>query len=57
MTHVELADELTDLFDTAITNSFDLDWSSTDGALECVKALMADRKLLAALAAHLGTSA
>ena len=57
MTHVELSDELTDLFDNAITNSYDLDWTSIDGALECAKALLADRKLLAALAAHLGADA
>jgi hypothetical protein len=57
MTHVELSDELTDLFDNAIMNSYDLDWTSIDGALECAKALLADRKLLAALATHLGADA
>jgi hypothetical protein len=51
MTHEELTIELTELFDDAITNSFDIDWTSKDGARECVRALLADSTLLAALAA------
>ena len=51
MTRQEIEEDLLDLFDVAITNSIDLDWSSTDGARACVKALLAEPDLLAALAA------
>lgn len=51
MTHYQLIKELHDLFDVAISDSIDLDWSTTDGARACVKALLAEPDLLAALAA------
>jgi len=50
VTHAELIIELTDLFDNAIMNSYDIDWTSKDGAHQCVKDLLADSELLAALA-------
>ena len=50
MTQIELEENLADLFDVAICDSIDLDWRTTDGARACVKALLADRELLAALA-------
>jgi hypothetical protein len=50
MTHAELIIELTDLFDNAIMNSYDIDWTSKDGAQQCVRDLLADSELLAALA-------
>ena len=50
MTHAELIIELTDLFDNAIMNSYDIDWTSKDAAQQCVRDLLADSELLAALA-------
>lgn len=49
MTRTELEIELTDLFDDAITDSIDIDWLTIDGARACVKALLDDHVLLAAL--------
>ena len=50
MTHYQLIKELHDLFDVAISDSIDLDWSTADGAAACVKALFDAPDLLAALA-------
>ena len=49
MTRTQIEEDLLDLFDVAICNSIDLDWSSTDGARACVKALFDAPDLLAAL--------
>jgi hypothetical protein len=49
MTRTELEIELTDLFDNAITDSIDIDWLTIDGARACVKALLNEPDLLAAL--------
>lgn len=51
MTRKELETELADLFDDAISDSIDIDWLTIDGARACVKALLDDHVLLAALAA------
>ena len=50
MTREELIAELADVFETAITDSLDIDWRTIDGARACVAALLADRELLDALA-------
>jgi hypothetical protein len=50
MTRTQIEEDLLDLFDVAIVNSIDLDWRTTDGARACVKALLAEPDLLAALA-------
>jgi hypothetical protein len=50
MTQIELEENLADLFDNAITDSIDIDWLTIDGARSCVRALLADRELLDALA-------
>jgi len=51
MTRTQIEEDLLDLFDVALCYSLDLDWSTTDGARACVKALLAEPDLLAALAA------
>jgi hypothetical protein len=50
MTRTQIEEDLLDLFDVAIVDSIDLDWRTTDGARACVKALLAEPDLLAALA-------
>ena len=47
MTQIE--EDLLDLFDTAICDSIDLDWRTSDGARACVAALLAEPELLNAL--------
>ena len=49
MSHAELIADLTDLFDVAICDSIDIDWCTTDGARQCVAALLSSPELLAAL--------
>lgn len=49
MTRTELETELADLFDVAISDSIDIDWLTSDGARACVKALLAEPELLAAI--------
>lgn len=41
MTHEELETELADLFEDAISASWDMDWEPVDGAAACAKAIMA----------------
>ena len=50
MTIDQLEAELADLSDDAISDSIDIDWRTIDGARACVKALLEDRELLAAVA-------
>lgn len=50
MTPAELILELTDLFEVAIDNSYDMDWRTIDGARACAAALLSDPAVLAALA-------
>lgn len=55
MTYTELEADLIDLFDVAISDSMDMDWRSIDGARHCVKALLSEPELLAAIAAMLAS--
>jgi len=51
MTRTQLEENLADLFGDAISDSIDIDWLTSDWiARSCVKALLADRELLTALA-------
>jgi len=50
MTRKQFEEDLADLFDDAISGSMDMDWRTIDGARECVRVLLADADMLAALA-------